>query len=395
MSRRPFRLSLLLAAVLITPAAAAETPRHEAEALIRAYLEVWNSGDVTALDDVVSDDFRRGDWNGPVASRAELAERIRQEHRSVAGLELELHDLLIDGERAAARLTRHGTWRATGAVFAVPEQSVFRLRGGRLVAEEPMDDHVAFMEALGYRVVLPGETTVPPPVEGPPPDGPDLEGAAAELEDAAAELSAGAGKRARSVVLHGRSVGRLAVDRRELGVLAPGRSVELRLPPGEHTVALRSLGGLPLDGRRLDIPRRGGGDPVELTLGPAAPLAVHLGDGVTEDLRSGLMWTLRDNGEDVEWQQAKAYCDALQHAGYDDWRLPDVRQLLPLYDPDSEKDWKTLPGIELSSCCPWSRNLHHDDTMAWFFVSYKGGRALRFFPFKRYMRALCVRQPAM
>ena len=35
-----------------------------------------------------------------------------------------------------------------------------------------------------------------------------------------------------------------------------------------------------------------------------------------------LMWTVRDNGRDVTWFEAKAYCDSCRVGGYDDWEMP-------------------------------------------------------------------------
>ncbi|MFP5237877.1 MAG: DUF1566 domain-containing protein [Acidobacteriota bacterium] len=40
------------------------------------------------------------------------------------------------------------------------------------------------------------------------------------------------------------------------------------------------------------------------------------------DPATGLMWAARDNGSDVNWNQAKEYCSKLRLAGDRDWRLP-------------------------------------------------------------------------
>ena len=50
-------------------------------------------------------------------------------------------------------------------------------------------------------------------------------------------------------------------------------------------------------------------------------------DGV-RDREQGVTWASRDNGSDVNWQQAQAYCTGLG-AG---WSLPSVAQLESLYD---------------------------------------------------------------
>jgi hypothetical protein len=50
------------------------------------------------------------------------------------------------------------------------------------------------------------------------------------------------------------------------------------------------------------------------------------------DPDTGLMWAKKDNGSDVDWNQASAYCSNLQLAGHSDWRLPTIEELGGIYD---------------------------------------------------------------
>jgi hypothetical protein len=50
------------------------------------------------------------------------------------------------------------------------------------------------------------------------------------------------------------------------------------------------------------------------------------------DQATGLMWTKKDNGNDVNWQQAANYCRILRLEGHSDWRLPTIDELLSLSD---------------------------------------------------------------
>ncbi len=69
---------------------------------------------------------------------------------------------------------------------------------------------------------------------------------------------------------------------------------------------------------------------------------VDNGDGTVTDNCTGLIWqqatgdTSGDQqitGDDeVSWQEAPQYCENLELAGHDDWRLPNVRELLSLVD---------------------------------------------------------------
>jgi hypothetical protein len=51
------------------------------------------------------------------------------------------------------------------------------------------------------------------------------------------------------------------------------------------------------------------------------------------DPATGLMWTKKDNGSDVDWNQADAYCSNLKLADSSDWRLPTVEELQGIDDP--------------------------------------------------------------
>ena len=55
-------------------------------------------------------------------------------------------------------------------------------------------------------------------------------------------------------------------------------------------------------------------------------------DGAVRDTKTSLEWSQKDNGADVDFKGAKAFCDGLTVAGHDDWRLPTLQELQGLYD---------------------------------------------------------------
>jgi hypothetical protein len=55
-------------------------------------------------------------------------------------------------------------------------------------------------------------------------------------------------------------------------------------------------------------------------------------DGTVLDTGTGLMWAAKDNGADIEWQDAKSYCEHYRGGGYTDWRMPTQDELAGLYD---------------------------------------------------------------
>ena len=56
------------------------------------------------------------------------------------------------------------------------------------------------------------------------------------------------------------------------------------------------------------------------------------GDGTVTDQATGLMWMQSDSGEGMDWQEALAYAESNKTAGFDDWRLPDVKELQSIVD---------------------------------------------------------------
>ena len=56
------------------------------------------------------------------------------------------------------------------------------------------------------------------------------------------------------------------------------------------------------------------------------------GDGTVTDHANGLMWSQADEGKGLLWADALAYAENSDLAGYDDWRLPNVKELQSIVD---------------------------------------------------------------
>ena len=56
------------------------------------------------------------------------------------------------------------------------------------------------------------------------------------------------------------------------------------------------------------------------------------GDGTVTDRATGLMWQQADSSSALDWENALAYADKSTLAGYDDWRLPNVKELQSIVD---------------------------------------------------------------
>ncbi len=56
------------------------------------------------------------------------------------------------------------------------------------------------------------------------------------------------------------------------------------------------------------------------------------GDGTITDNHTGLMWQKADSGNTLTWEAALRYAEGLSLAGYDDWRLPNIKELQSISD---------------------------------------------------------------
>lgn len=59
---------------------------------------------------------------------------------------------------------------------------------------------------------------------------------------------------------------------------------------------------------------------------------VDNGDGTITDRATGLMWMKADSGKTMNWEKALEYAENLEYAGYDDWRLPNAKELQSIVD---------------------------------------------------------------
>lgn len=69
---------------------------------------------------------------------------------------------------------------------------------------------------------------------------------------------------------------------------------------------------------------------------------VSNGDGTVTDNATGLMWQQEDDGNTYNWKDALAYGSSSELAGYDDWRVPNTKELQSIVDYDKT----TFPAID-------------------------------------------------
>ncbi|MDM8516766.1 PEGA domain-containing protein [Desulfobacterales bacterium HSG16] len=120
-------------------------------------------------------------------------------------------------------------------------------------------------------------------------------------------------------------------------------------------------------------------------------------NGTVLDTRTKLMWAAKDNGEDINWKNAKRYCENYQGGGYTDWRLPTIKELRGLYDENKGYTMKCNTDytnhltrlIHLTCCCPWSSET--SGSSAAFFYFFDGNVFQFAQSISSYFRVLPVR----
>ena len=77
------------------------------------------------------------------------------------------------------------------------------------------------------------------------------------------------------------------------------------------------------------------------------------GDSTVTDSATGLTWQKADSGQGMVWEDALAYCEDLELADLDDWRLPNAKELQSIVDysrsPDTTSSAAIDPMFEISS----------------------------------------------
>jgi hypothetical protein len=78
-----------------------------------------------------------------------------------------------------------------------------------------------------------------------------------------------------------------------------------------------------------------------------------MGDGTVTDWATGLAWTQEDSGGfgagaagGLSWKEALAWCEGLSHAGHDDWRLPDAKELQSILDYTRSPDTSASAALD-------------------------------------------------
>ncbi|MDX1888691.1 ester cyclase [Mycolicibacterium sp. 050158] len=132
------------------------TPETIRTQIVDAWTAAWDHGDVDALDDVLSPDYRRVGASGDVQNREEFKASITATRAAFPDLTTTIDQIVVEGEQAAVR------WRSSGhhghSFLGIPATkrevtvsgaTFARFEDGRIVEESVTWDPRTLLSALG------------------------------------------------------------------------------------------------------------------------------------------------------------------------------------------------------------------------------------------------------
>ena len=103
-------------------------------------------------------------------------------------------------------------------------------------------------------------------------------------------------------------------------------------------------------------------------------------EGAIRDQNTGLVWTFfpatNVHGTFEFWtnqHQAETYCNNIEHAGFNDWRLPSKDELLTLVDMRYQSPASGFPCMTPST--HWSADIYEGDNQLGWYISFGTGVA--------------------
>lgn len=139
---------------------------EELDPVLESYIEVWNTGEVDRLEELVAPGFRR--HAGPdesVDSIAALADLITNTQSIYDPLEISIDDATRTSDRAAFRGRFYGVHKAVNGVIEFPLMAIYRYADDRIAEEWILGNNFLSLIVLGYELVPPGFEALPPEPE--------------------------------------------------------------------------------------------------------------------------------------------------------------------------------------------------------------------------------------
>ncbi|MDQ4078079.1 MAG: ester cyclase [Chloroflexota bacterium] len=127
------------------------------KAIIRRWVDAWNTQNVAAVDDFVTPDYVRHDPNVPeVRGPAAEKQLMTMFLSAFPDLHLTIEDLVAEGDRVVMRLMARGTHQGqllgippTNRHIAISSLEIFRLAGGKITEQWVTMDALGMLQQLG------------------------------------------------------------------------------------------------------------------------------------------------------------------------------------------------------------------------------------------------------
>jgi len=152
--------SLLVSLIILTLVAGcneSSTPEYDFNALLDAYGEAWNTGDIESLDTLVTEDFEvRMNSSGPANGKAHLIQSIEASRKAYADFKIILKNKSMVGDNVCLI-----TWEITGysrsdnEPFSIVGFSVIFHADGRITGEWISYSDLEWALGLGYQLIPP------------------------------------------------------------------------------------------------------------------------------------------------------------------------------------------------------------------------------------------------
>ncbi len=123
----------------------------------RFYVEIWNTGDVAALDEVLAPDFRNhGLVETAVSHRGLYKDAIRETRAGFPDWTNVLDEVIAEGDIVAARwraigthIGPYGSWPPAGRRIVILGMTLVRVAQGRITDFWKQDNSLTFPAQLG------------------------------------------------------------------------------------------------------------------------------------------------------------------------------------------------------------------------------------------------------
>ena len=122
---------------------------EENKAIARRYNEeIWNKGNLTIIDEIVSDDFYEHGISG-MRTPDGIRKAAATFHENNSDVRISVEDQIAEGDKVMNRLTGHAIDKATGKEWTVTIFfDVFRIVDGKIVEFWHAHDQLAVMKQL-------------------------------------------------------------------------------------------------------------------------------------------------------------------------------------------------------------------------------------------------------